>query len=123
MDQIIWVAIAIGYFVLAIAGYCTSGILPHFWGQVIVRWSPEILRDLMGAYPTSKWKGIFRPVGFVLAAIFAIMVFLLMILFFMLLFIVLSPRAVYQFLRRIGGGGKPPGPQRPGPAVEMRIAS
>ena len=123
MGQIIWVAIAIGYFVLAIAGYCTSGILPHFWSQVIVRWSPEILGNLIGAYPTRKWKGIFRPVGFVLAAIFAMMVFLLMILFFILLFIVLSPLAVYQVLRRIVGGGKPPGPQRPAPAVEMRIAS
>jgi hypothetical protein len=123
MIQVIWVAMAISYLVLAIAGYWTSGMLTHFWSQVIVRWSPEILRNLIGAYPTRKWKGTFGPVGFVLAAIFAMMVFLLMILFFILLFIVLSPLAVYQILRRIVGGGKPPGPQRPAPAVEMRVAS
>ena len=46
-----------------------------------------------------------------------------MILFFILMFILLSPLAVYQVLRRIVGGGKPPGPQRPAPGVEMRIVS
>jgi hypothetical protein len=123
MSQIIWVAIAIAYLVLAIAGYWTSGMLTHFWSQVIVRWSPEISWNLIDAYPSRKWKGIFRPIGFLLAAIFAMIVFLLMMLFFLLLFIGLSPLAVYQILRRIVGGGKPPRPQRPAPAVEMRIAS
>jgi hypothetical protein len=74
-------------------------MLTHFWSQVIVSWSPEILRDLIEVYPTRKWKGIFRPIGFLLAAIFAMMMFLLMMLFFLLLFIGLSPRAVYQILR------------------------
>jgi hypothetical protein len=116
MTQIIWIVIAIAYLVLAIAWYWTSGILTHFWSQLIVSWSPEILRNLIEAYPTRKWKGIFRPIGFLLAAIFAMMMFLLMMLFFLLLFIVLSPRAVYQTLRRMVGGGKPPGPQHPAPA-------
>jgi hypothetical protein len=84
-------------------------------------WSPEILRNLIKAYPTRKWKGIFRPIGFLLGAIFAMIVFLFMMLFFLLLFIGLSPLAVYQILRRIGGGGKPPGPHRPAPPLRCGL--
>ena len=123
MSQIIWVPIEIAYLVLAIAGCWTNGTLTHFWRQVVVHWSPEIWRNLIEAYPSRKWKGILDRPGFLLAAAFAMMMVLLMIVFFILSFIVLSPLAVYQVLRRIVGGGKPPGPQRPAPAVEMRIAS
>ena len=76
MSQIIWVAI-VAYLVLAIAGYWTNGISTHFWRQAIVHWSPEILRNLIEAYPSRKWKGIFRPSGFLFAATFAMMWFFL----------------------------------------------